>query len=55
MLTYGAMGLSTLFGANEPVSTVVVADVEGAVRLVVSGLPAGSPYNAVSELLRSLL
>jgi len=47
--------LSTLFGANEPVSTVVVADGEGAVRLVVSGLPAGPPYNAVSELLRSLL
>jgi hypothetical protein len=47
--------LSALFGTNEPVSTVVVADGAGAVRLIVAGLPTGPPYHAVSELLRSLL
>ena len=47
--------MSRLFGVNEPVSTVVVADHAGAVRLVVSGPPEGSPYQAVSELLRSLI
>jgi hypothetical protein len=46
--------LKTQFGANEPVSTVVVADAEGSVRLVVSGPPTGAPYDAVSELLRTL-
>jgi hypothetical protein len=47
--------LKALFGGNEPVSTVVVADGAGSVRLVVSGPPAGAPYAAVSELLFSLL
>ena len=46
--------MSRLFGANEPASTVVVADRQGAVRLVVSGSPEGPVYQAVSELLRSL-
>jgi hypothetical protein len=46
--------MQTRFGSHEPVSTVVVADGEGAVRLVVSGLPTGAPYAAVSEVLRSL-
>jgi hypothetical protein len=46
--------LKTQFGANEPASTVVVADADGSVRLVVSGPPTGAPYDAVSELLRTL-
>jgi hypothetical protein len=46
--------MSILFGARESVSTVVVADRQGAVRLVVSGPPQGEPYQAVSDLLRRL-
>lgn len=47
--------MSTLFGASDSASTVVVADREGAVRLVVSGEPDGAPYRAVTELLHRLL
>ncbi|HYM67435.1 MAG TPA: hypothetical protein VEW68_09105 [Patescibacteria group bacterium] len=46
--------MSILFGAHESVSTVVVADQQGVVRLVVSGPPQGAPYRAVSALLRHL-
>lgn len=46
--------MSTLFGDHGPASTVVVADPQGNVRLVVSGPPEGEPYRAVSELLQRL-
>ena len=43
------------FGAHEPHSTVLVADREGAVLLVVGGPPTGGPLQAVVDLLRRLL
>jgi hypothetical protein len=46
--------MSALFGARDPDSTVVVADREGRVRLVVWGKPEGVPWQAVSELLHRL-
>jgi hypothetical protein len=46
--------MSTLFGAHDPASTVVVADAQGVVHLVVSGPPEGEPYRAVVELLQRL-
>lgn len=47
--------MSALFGARDPATTVVVADGQGAVRLVVSGPPEGDAYRAVSELVLRLL
>jgi hypothetical protein len=46
--------MSALFGARDPDSTVVVADREGRVRLVVWGKPEGAARQAVSELLDRL-
>jgi len=46
--------MSALFGIHESASTVLVADRDGSVRLVVSGLPEGEPYRKVTELLRQL-
>lgn len=46
--------LAGLYGAQETTSTVIVADREGSVQLVVSGQPEGEPYRAVSEALRRL-
>jgi hypothetical protein len=46
--------MSILFGTHESVSTVVVADRQGVVRLVVSGPPRGEAYRAVSDLLGRL-
>jgi len=43
------------FGAHEPHSTVVVADRDGTVHLVVGGPPTGAPLQAVFDLLRRLL
>lgn len=43
------------FGAHEPHSTVLVADREGTVLLVVGGPPTGAPLQAVVDLLRRLL
>ncbi len=48
----GAM--SRLFGDNDPASTVVVADREGVVQLVVAGLPDGQPWEAVTAVLARL-
>lgn len=47
--------MSATFGSRDLVSTVVVVDPAGAVRLVVSGLPDGEPYKAVRGLLDRLL
>lgn len=47
--------MSRLFGASTRGSTVVVADRDGWVRLVVSGLPDGPSYQTVSDLLKTLL
>jgi hypothetical protein len=46
--------MSTLFGTHDPASTVVVADTQGVVHLVVSGPPEGEGYRAVVELLQRL-
>jgi hypothetical protein len=43
------------FGAHEPHSTVLVADRDGTVLLVVGGPPTGAPLQAVVDLLRRLL
>ena len=47
--------MTRAFGAHEPHSTVLVADREGAVLLVVGGAPTGGPLQAVVDLLRRLL
>jgi len=47
--------MTRAFGANEPHSTVLVADREGTVLLVVGGPPTGAPLQAVLDLLRKLL
>jgi hypothetical protein len=46
--------MSRLFGDNDPASTVVVADREGVVHLVVAGLPDGQPWEAVTAVLARL-
>jgi hypothetical protein len=46
--------MSALFGARGDLSTVVIADRDGAVRLVVSGPPEGAVWKQVSDLLRAL-
>ena len=46
--------MSALFGAHGDLSTVVIADREGAVRLVISGPPEGAAWKQVSDLLRAL-
>ena len=46
--------MSALFGSRAAVSTVVVVDRAGAVRLVVSGPAEGAPYQAVARLLEHL-
>jgi hypothetical protein len=46
--------MSALYGAHGNLPTVVVADRDGAVRLVVSGPPDGAAWQQVSELLLSL-
>ncbi|RPI00095.1 MAG: hypothetical protein EHM71_17810 [Zetaproteobacteria bacterium] len=43
------------FGAHEPHSTVLVADRDGSVRLVVGGPPSGAPWQQVVQLLRKLV
>ena len=43
------------FGAHEPHSTVLVADRDGSVLLVVGGPPAGAPLQTVLDLLRRLV
>ena len=47
--------LTLSFGAHEPHSTVLVADRDGTVLLVVGGPPTGVPLQAVFDLLRRLL
>ena len=47
--------MTRAFGAHEPHSTVLVADREGAVLLVVGGAPAGAPLQSVLDLLRKLV
>jgi hypothetical protein len=42
------------FGAHEPHSTVLVADRDGTVLLVVGGPPTGAPLEAVLDALRRL-
>jgi hypothetical protein len=42
------------FGAHEPHSTVLVADREGTVHLVVGGPPSGPPWQKVLQLLMKL-
>ena len=46
--------MSALFGAHGDLSTVVIADRDGAVRLVISGPPEGAAWKQVSDLLRAL-
>jgi hypothetical protein len=46
--------MTRAFGAHEPHSTVIVADREGAVLLVVGGAPTGAPLQRVLDLLRKL-
>jgi len=46
--------MARAFGAHEPHSTVLVADREGAVLLVVGGPPTGAPLQMVLDLLRKL-
>lgn len=46
--------MSALFGSHGSLPTVVVADREGIVRLVISGRPEGESWRQVSELLLSL-
>jgi hypothetical protein len=43
--------MSTLFGRHKSLPTVVVADRDGQVRLVVVGRADGAPWDAVTELL----
>jgi hypothetical protein len=47
--------MTRAFGAHEPHSTVLVADRQGTVLLVVSGPPTGAPLQSVLDLLRRLL
>lgn len=47
--------LTHSFGAHEPHSTVLVADRDGTVLLVVGGPPTGAPLQAVFDLLTRLL
>jgi hypothetical protein len=47
--------MSALFGSRHAVSTVVVADRTGAVRLAVSGRAEGEPYHAVTRQVDHLL
>jgi hypothetical protein len=47
--------MKQLFGSHDPHSTVLVADREGAVRLVVGGPPTGAPLQAVLDLLRQVV
>jgi hypothetical protein len=42
--------LSRLFGDHDPASTVVVADRDGSVQLVVAGLPDGQPWEQVTAV-----
>jgi hypothetical protein len=46
--------MSRLFGDNDPASTVVVADREGTVQLVVAGLPDGQAWEQVTAVLARL-
>jgi hypothetical protein len=46
--------LSRLFGDHDPASTVVVADRDGSVQLVVAGLPDGQPWEQVTAVLARL-
>ena len=47
--------MTRAFGAHEPHSTVLVADRDGAVVLVVGGPPQGAPLQDVLDLLRKLV
>jgi len=47
--------MKQLFGSHDPHSTVLVADREGTVRLVVGGPPTGAPLQAVLDLLRQVV
>ena len=47
--------MKQLFGSHDPHSTVLVADREGAVRLVVGGPPTGAPLRAVLDLLKQVV
>jgi hypothetical protein len=47
--------MTRAFGAHEPHSTILVADREGTVLLVVGGPPTGAPLQSVLDLLRRLL
>ena len=47
--------MKQLFGSHDPHSTVLVADREGTVRLVVGGPPTGAPLEAVLDLLRQVV
>jgi len=47
--------MKQLFGSHDPHSTVLVADREGTVRLVVGGPPTGAPLGAVLDLLRQVV
>jgi hypothetical protein len=46
--------MSTLFGRHKALPTVLVADRDGQVRLVVVGRADGAPWDAVTGLLRRL-
>lgn len=46
--------MSTLFGRHRTLPTVVVADQDGQVRLVVVGRADGAPWDTVTERLRRL-
>jgi hypothetical protein len=47
--------MNHLFGGHDPHSTVLVADRDGTVHLVVSGPPSGAPLQAVLDLLVRLV
>jgi hypothetical protein len=47
--------MTRAFGAHEPHSTVLVADREGTILLVVGGPPTGAPLQSVIDLLKRLL
>jgi len=47
--------MTRAFGAHEPHSTVLVADRDGTVLLVVGGPPSGAQMHAVLDLLKRLL
>ncbi len=47
--------MTRAFGAHEPHSTVLVANPDGAVLLVVGGPPTGVPLQSVLDLLRELV